>query len=391
MPQIKLYDGFLQARARSERRMREAGLTDAAIHAWLNPRLHGGDFPVEQFAGRLREAGFQESGDPEAPGRHEELLREAVSTSDLGNYLTTKVNTRLLATYNEEPPQWRQYARTFSATDFREMSFTRLGELADLLEMPEGGPPVDQPLRDEGGPVTKLKTFARLLTITRQAIVNDNFNQLAQRPAAMGRAAARSLGKNVVGQLTSNPVMFDGNRVFSSAHRNITTGPPDETTVQQMITMLRVQTDANGNRIGMRPFNMVIPPELEMRTRITLNSTVVPLAGYAPASSRATPLNFGMGGINPLAGAVPNTIVETYSLDPASFWMSANPNQYPGLGVGFLNDRQEPDVFINDPGQRNVLGTSDPYALHTQDITWMVRHDRVSVWVDYRGWVASLN
>lgn len=376
---VRLYDGFLQKRQVVERRLREAGLGDGDISRWA------ADAPG---LGTSLDVNLQECGvDGE---QHEQLLMEAGSTSDFGAYLSDKATKRLMAGYEEAPSSWRQYTRTYSVPDFKPISFVRLTEMDDLLEIPEGGPYTDSSLGEIPGPEVTVATFGRLFSLSRKAIINDDLNQLRDRPAGLGRSTARTMSKAVVKKLTDNPTSYDGNATFSVAHNNLTSGVLSEQKIADMTTRLRRQTDDNGNELTLRPQAGIIPPELEWVMERIRQSAAVPMAGYG-ATTPAAPPQHGFGGANVVANIVRDVIVETYLKDIDDFYLMANPNDAPGLVIGFLNGKQEPDIFLKDPGMRNVLGTSDPYSMEYDEIVWKTRHDWGTAILDWRGLQKSAN
>lgn len=379
---VRLYDGFLEKRRIVEARLRQAGLTDSELRAWASDAPGGA---------RVVEEGLMEANIAGGNDLREELLQESGSTSDFGAYLADKATKRLMVGYQEAPSSWRQYTRIYSMPDFKPISFVRIGEMAEPLEINEGSPYVDSPLPEIPGPQVTLGTWGRLFSLSRRAIVNDDLNQLRDRPAGMGRAMARKLAATGVQLLETNPLAYDGTVTFSVAHKNLTTGLFSEEVIGQMITKLRRQTDDNGLRLSLRPTASIIPPELELRAAMIQQSTTVPLAGYAPASTRSVPLSHGMGDANVIQTAIRNWIVEDYLTDPDDFYVMADPNQAPGLAKGFLNGKENPDIFLKDPGMRSVLGTSDPYSMQYDEIIWKSRHDWGDAILDWRGLQKAAN
>jgi hypothetical protein len=309
-----------------------------------------------------------------------ENLRESGSSSDFATYLADKATKRLMWGYQEAPASWREYTRTYSVADFKPISFVRLSEMQDLLEFHEGGEYRDSQIAEIVGPSLTVKTYGRLFSLTRKAIINDDLNQLRDRPAAMGRAAARTLNRSVVDQLEVNsgagPVAYDGVNLFHASHGNLITDALSEAGIQAAYTKLRTQTDPNGLRIALRPWRLVIPPQLELTARRILRSEEITQPGT------------GLGNYNVVRGFV-DYIVEDYLTDPNDWYLFANPQEAPTLAVGFLNGRETPDVFLKDPGMRSVLGGSDPYNMEFDEIVWKIRHDWGTGVFDWRGAVKS--
>lgn len=348
----KLFEGFLQQRQIDQHRLQEAGVTYA-----------------------------------DARRAEDEELRESGSTSDFATYLNDKANKRLMWGYGEVSANWRRYARTYSVPDFKPQTFVRLTEMQDLLPVPEGGEYKDSEIGEIVGPSFSVDTYGRLFSLTRKAIINDDLNQLRDRPAAMGRAAARSVSKSIVGKLEAPGNAYDGVPVFDASHGNLLTSPLDETSLADAITKLRLQTDPNGNRIGLTPAFLLVPAQLELTTRRILTSTTVPQP-YGTGGQATTP-DYGRGNAHLSQLVQLNYAVENFLTDANDWYLFADPNEAPVLAVGFLNGKDTPDIFLRDPGMRNVLGGSDPYSMEFDEIVWKIRHEwGTGIW-DWRGAVKS--
>lgn len=321
---------------------------------------------------KLMEGYLQWAGTEDA-----EELRESGSSSDFASYMSDKVTKRLMWGYGEVTSAWRQYTTSYTVPDFKPISFVRLTEMQGLLSVTEGGEYKDSQIDEIVGPSLSVETFGRLFSLTRRAIINDDLNQLRDRPAAMGRAAARTVNRSVITMVESNPAAYDGTTVFHVNHNNLLTAALSEQSLQDAITKLRLQTDTNGLRVGLRPRWLLIPAQLEFTARRILNSTTLPQPGT------------GVGSVNVVAGYV-DYIVDEYLTDPNDWYLLADPAEAPLVAVGLLNGKDTPDVFLKDQGMRNVLGGSDPYSMEFDEIVWKIRHDwGVSV-MDFRGGVKSV-
>jgi len=295
--QVKLFEAFLQAHAVADQKIQEAGLT------W-----------------------------EQAQSSEDEALRESGTTSDFATYLNDKATKRLMWAYGEAPSRWRQYARTYNVPDFKPISFVRVTEMEDLLPVPEGGAYHDSQIDEIVGPSLSVETFGRLFSLSRRALINDDLNQLRDRPAALGRAAARTLNKSVISKLRENPNAYDGKAVFHAEHGNLMTEALSEESLGVAITKMRIQTEPNGNRIGLRPRLLVIPPELEIIARRILSSSTVPQP-YGSEKVDGTNIQSGRGGTNVLQGVM-DYVVEDYLTDANDWYTIADPQEAPVLSSG---------------------------------------------------------
>jgi hypothetical protein len=330
--------------------------------------------------GRLQEAGITFD---EAISSDDEVLRESGTTSDFATYLDDKITKRLMWAYREETSNWRRYSRIYNVPDFKPINFVRVSEMEDLLPVPEGGEYHDSQIEQIVGPSCSVETFGREFSLSRRALINDDLNQLRDRPAAFGRSAARTLSKDIWRAIRANPHAYDGDAVFSAEHGNLLSEALEEESLAQAVIKMRIQKEFSGNRIGLRPKLSVIPAELEMTIRRILNSTTVP----QPAGSEGvdgTTIEHGKGGDNVLA-AITDYVVEDYLEDANDWYTFADPQLAPVMGVGFLNGIETPDIFLKDPGMRNVLGGSDPYTGKYDEIWWKIRYEWGTALLDWRG------
>ena len=130
--------------------------------------------------------------------------QEAHAISDFPNFLAERLHKILLGEWAKAPAAWRQYTKLMPFSDFKTHNImTPLGETDDLLPIPEGGGYAGSDVDDVYNVQMALATYGRTFSISRQAIINDEFNKLQDQPARFGRSAARSLAKDVVAVLES--------------------------------------------------------------------------------------------------------------------------------------------------------------------------------------------
>jgi hypothetical protein len=151
-----------------------------------------------------------------------ELVGRAITTSDLPYILGNIANKSLLVGWDEAEETWPLWMATGSVNDFKTHTAVGEGEFDDLEEVKEEGE------YKYGKPAEHFEqyaiaTYGKLFAISRQAIINDDLNVLTDRPAHMGRAAARKVGDVAYAVVTANATMGDGIALFASAHNNLLT------------------------------------------------------------------------------------------------------------------------------------------------------------------------
>lgn len=145
------------------------------------------------------------------------------TTSDFQNLLTGAGNRVLQDSYAATQSPLRQLARVRSAADFRPINVLRLSEAPSLEKVNEAGE-VTYGSRGEEKEAFKLETFARLFSLSRQAITNDDLGAFADFNSAMGRAAAEREALQLLALLTANAgagaSLADGNPLFHASRGN---------------------------------------------------------------------------------------------------------------------------------------------------------------------------
>ncbi len=285
------------------------------------------------------------------------------SSSDFPNILLDAANKALSEGYREQPTTYQKFTRRTTATDFKENHRVRISSFTDLEEVKELAEYKEGTIKDEGESV-RVATFGRIFTISRQAIINDDLDALTRIPAAMGRAAKRTVEKTVYALINANPKLSDGKAVFSTSHNNLgTAGVISDTTLKEARQLFMKQKDPNGNLIQVRPRFMLIPPSLYVDAYRWMNSA------YLPGSTNNEP--------NPFQGYVDEIVESAYlSADfngsDTAWYLFADPNVIDTIEVAFLDGKEEPEIVQEE-------------GFSVDGIRTKVRIDFGAAFIDYRG------
>lgn len=144
----------------------------------------------------------------------------AHTTSDFPHILGNAVRRYLLTTINDYPSPLKPITRPRTALDFRSISLPKLGVNPSLLLVPENAE-FKRGSVVEAAEGYSLNTYGRIFAITRQALINDDLGAFASVFQGWARAAAELEAEIIAGLIINNPVMSDGNALYSSAHGNI--------------------------------------------------------------------------------------------------------------------------------------------------------------------------
>jgi hypothetical protein len=176
--------------------------------------------------------------------------------------MDTAINKAYVEGHRTVPVTFDKWTKKGTLKDFKTHDNNYLaGPAGEFLEVPEGGELKHDKPSDEKRPTRKLKTYGRQFTMTRQAFINDDIDFLSKIPAKYAASARKTQNKQVYEILIKNPAVYDGVKLFSTAHKNVlATGTGiTQVAVQNMFMALQMQTDEFGEAIIIRPTYIIVP------------------------------------------------------------------------------------------------------------------------------------
>jgi phage major head subunit gpT-like protein len=291
-------------------------------------------------------------------------VTEADTTTASFSYLLgTSMNKRLLKDYQAWPAEWQKFVTIVPIRDFKQQTRVRLGAFGSLPIVAEDTAYQAVTLTDSAATYVPQKR-GNLVTVSREAIINDDLQAIKQIPTKLAVAAAYTLAEFVYGFLSSNPVIYDGSNLFTAGapHSNLGSSALSTAAMQTGITAMREQTNYAGKRLGLRPRYLVVPPELEWVAMVATKSAGVP----------GSPNN----DINPMLGYV-TPIVSPQLTSPTQWFLVGDPREIDTIEIGFVGGAANPTLLIAD---------SPLYALNfSQDaVSFKIRHEWGGVVTDFR-------
>ena len=196
---------------------------------------------------------------------NDQMLKAAFSTASLGNILGDSVGKSLVAAYEETTTAWRTFCHIGDAQSFRDQKGVRPAAIASLEEVGAGGSIKHGALLEEDTFTWSVGTFAKMLSVTRTTIVNDDLNFISELAPMLGTAAGRSLNdliwSTILGAQTAN--------YFSSGNANLATSSSAlaVATLGAGVAAMRNQRDDNGYDLNISPVALCVPPALELTAR----------------------------------------------------------------------------------------------------------------------------
>lgn len=278
-----------------------------------------------------RESLRRESGSTVNFGDNMELARAAInSTSTFPAIMSNLANKSVMVGFNEAETTYQIWAGKGSNRDFKEAARVALSEAGNLELVPEGGQ-FQQDFLGEASARTKVATYGKLFSLTRQAIINDDLGLFSKIATKYGSAAKRLVNKMVYAQLTGNVKMQDGVALFDTKHGNVA-GTGEALSVKAIakaITAMRRQKGITGDAtLNITPKYLVVPPELEMTAYQIVNSTAA-----------VDGVNSGV--VNPYKGRFV-VVADAELTDPDAWYLVADASQHDTIEVTYLNGVETP-------------------------------------------------
>ncbi len=288
------------------------------------------------------------------------------SASDFPVLLENVLNKTLLNSYTAAADTWRKWCATGSVSDFRPYKRIRMGSFGNLDALGEAGEYKSKKISDATAESVSIGTKANTVTMTRQAIINDDLGGFTRLGSMMGRAAARSIEADAYSLLVSNPTLdSDSTALFHANHANLASGGSAAaitmTSLDAARTMIKVQKDRSGNEyIGItEPFILLCPVAKAGAARTANESEYDP-----DTANKLQRTNITRG--------IFSAIVDTPYLSGTAWYLLANPNDFPTFEVLFLNGEEVP--YTEQVTHTNVDG-----------VQWLIRLDYGVNVVDYVG------
>lgn len=254
----------------------------------------------------------------------------AMTVSDFSNVLANLMNKSALVGWEEAEETFPLWTRKGFLADFKATKRVGVGVFAALPQVIEGADYTYGSVSDRGEAIV-LATYGKLARISRQAIINDDLNQLGDIPRRMGRAAKRTIGNLAYAVLTGNPNMSDGVALFHATHANLAAaaGPPSVATLSAAKAAIRIQSN-NGSALNIVPKYLIVPAALEMTAKQIVGSSVDP----------TTSKGFAMNPVNNIAEIVIDARLDAASL--TAWYMTADPAAYDTVEVAYLDGNDAP-------------------------------------------------
>lgn len=200
-----------------------------------------------------------------------EEIHAAFSTVSLPGIFSNVANKELLSGYLEFDEVWREIARIKPVTDFKEVTSYRM---LDNMEYEELGPDgrMKHGTLGEESYTRSAKTYAKMFSLTRVDIINDDLGAFDDLRTRLGRGAKKKFNKVFWSAFLNNSSFFTsgrGNYITGATTTLLTDLVGLQLGVTAFDNLTTPAADgskklgtARGDRVGGEATLLLVPPEL---------------------------------------------------------------------------------------------------------------------------------
>lgn len=289
----------------------------------------------------------------DVPATADGIIKASFSTIDLSGILGSTANKVMLESYRAFPSVARLIAKRLTARDFKSHVGYRMTGDASFEEVGKAGE-IKHGTLGESSYSYSIATFARMFSLSRQDILNDDLSAFAEVPQLIGRGAASKVESVFWTLVLANTGTF-----YAAGSGNYNDGAGSVLGIAGLgnaVTLMRQMVDAQGEPILVVPKYLVVPPELEATADQLFASTNVALVPEAAAAATVE-----MPDGNPYRGkyqplVVPHLSNDAYSGYSATAWyLFGDAADVASFGLAYLNGQESPTIESSD-ADFNTLG-----------------------------------
>lgn len=270
-------------------------------------------------------------------------LQAAFSTTSLPGILANTANKFLLDGFLEVETAWREISATRSVSDFKTITSYRMTADMAYEEVGASGKIKHGELGEESY-TNRARTYAKMLSITREQIINDDLGALSDVPRFLGRGAAIKLNRVFWTEFCADHSTF-----FTTGRGNYFEGATTNlgiASLTQAETLLFDQTDSEGDPLGLPPDGHILLVPTALKTLAGQLNTDAEVRDTT-ASTKYTTGNPHRGKFRPVSSSYLGNA--SYGNSTTAWYIVTNPaNQPRMIEVCFLNGQQSPTVESAD-------------------------------------------
>jgi len=278
----KIRNHVVMAGELDETETRKAAVETALMHRF-DPASHQMNDAAIQWRGMtLLEMArhFMEAEGKRMSGlsRDEIATRALQTTSDFPLILANVANKTLRKAYDTAPRTFQPFCRQVTASDFKSMQRIQLGEAPSLEKINESGE-YHRGALGEAQESYRVETYGKIISISRQVLINDDLDAFTRIPQLFGVAAANLESDVVWSIFNSNPKMGDNTTLFHANHKNLSASPAalSVAAVGKGRAAMSKQVGLDGKTVlNVRPAYLIVPAALEMTAEQMVAQNLMP-------------------------------------------------------------------------------------------------------------------
>ena len=272
------------------------------------------------------------------------------STVDLAGVLGNLSGKHMINAFESVEHGWKRLVKVRPASDFKLLSTYALTGNAQLLPVGNAGELAHASM-GQTTYTAQLETLGRVLSISRQDILNDDMGALLDGSAQLGYGAGLSIN-NVVW----STFLAGVSTLFSSGNGNLISGGSSAlslTSLQAALTSFREQTTPDGKPLGVAARFLLVPPALELAAAqlshglMTVGDTP-DLDGGPSQSSSGLTNKFDIISSSYLSNS------EYAGSSSSAWWLLADPRLLPVLLIAYLNGNENPTIQTSDVDMNGI-------------------------------------
>ena len=287
---------------------------------------------------------------------------EAINMTALADVLGAAMQRKMVDDYAQliQYDAWREIVQTTPRNDFRTNELTRMGGYGNLPAVAEAGPYSALTSPDDEKATYAVTKRGGTETVTLEVIRNDDVRAVREIPRRLAYAAKRTLYEFVFDFVRTNPTLYDSVAFFHATHANLGSAALDATSWSAARLAMLKQTEAGSSkRLGIPPRILLVPPDLEE----TANNLFVRGTNNDPTFTQRQNVKI---------------VSVAYWTDVTDWAAFADPNESPCIEIGFLDGKEEPELFVQDMPNVGSLFSNDQH-------TYKIRHIYGGQVHNYRG------
>lgn len=280
-----------------------------------------------------------------------EHYSEAIASGTFANALGDSITRRMVAVYlgRTDLQAWRRVATVGPVNDFRSQERVTMGGYGNLPAVAQGA--AYTALTSPGDQKATFAVSKRggLETVTLEAIKNDDVQVIRRVPVELAHAAGHTLYEFVMDFFRTNPVIYDTVALYHASRGNLFSAALSATEFAAHRLAMATRTRlSSAKRRGVTPSRVLVPFELQ---ETAYNLFV---------RNQNLDKTF-------IQSVNPEVLVVPYWTDANDWCTVADPAEMPVLEVGFLDGREEPELFMQDMPNVGSLFSNDV-------VTYKIRH-----------------